>query len=533
MWRDVAFMVCVCSVAAGDTLIVAPSGAAYTSIQTALNDAMAGDDVLVRSGTYNEAIVFPRDGTQGAWIALQAWPGELPVIDGGGVSSPYLVTIEDRHWVRVDGFEIRNNLNVPGEGAGVRVLGTGSNIEILNCDIHDMRGTSAMGIMVYGTSVVESISDLVIDGNVVHDCEPAPSEAITLNGNVERFAVTNNIVRDVNNIGIDFIGGETTINPQFVARDGVCRGNRVVNANSNYGGGWAGGIYVDGGRDIAIDANVVTGCDIGIEIGAENAGWVTSGIVVSNNIVVGNDKVGIVFGGYEAAAGRVEDSIFVNNTCYQNDRLHEGLGELWVQHANDCVVANNIFQSHGHHVLLYNDSPASGITMAWNQWYATGQPDFTWDSVSYGSLGDFAVGTGFGQGAMFGSPQFVSPTGADAVLGTEDDDFSLMLGSPCIDAASTVLLPSDVLWDHASRPRRVDHPDVTDSGQGASPLPDKGAREVQVCAGDTDGDGQVNQSDVLAVIDAWGEVSSVADVNESGQVDVVDLLVVLDQFGPC
>ena len=57
------------------------------------------------------------------------------------------------------------------------------------------------------------ISDLVIDGNEIYDCEPATSEALTLNGNVDGFAVTNNVVRDVNNIGIDFIGGETDIQP--------------------------------------------------------------------------------------------------------------------------------------------------------------------------------------------------------------------------------------------------------------------------------------------------------------------------------
>jgi len=53
----------------------------------------------------------------------------------------------------------------------------------------------------------------VIDGNEVYDCDPAPSEALTLNGNVDGFQVTNNVVHDVNTIGIDAIGGERDIQP--------------------------------------------------------------------------------------------------------------------------------------------------------------------------------------------------------------------------------------------------------------------------------------------------------------------------------
>ena len=87
-------------------------------------------------------------------------------------------------------------------------------------------------------------------GSLSAPAPPAPSEALVLNGNVTGFQVTGNVVRDVNNIGIDMIGGETDIqpNPALVARNGIVRRNVVVAANSNYEGGYAAGIYVDGGR---------------------------------------------------------------------------------------------------------------------------------------------------------------------------------------------------------------------------------------------------------------------------------------------
>ena len=81
-----------------------------------------------------------------------------------------------------------------------------------------------------------------------------------------------------------------------VARNGIVRGNTVLRANEQ-GGGYAGGIYVDGGKDILIERNVVSGSDLGIEIGAENSGIITSGVIVRDNVVYANEKVGIVFGG--------------------------------------------------------------------------------------------------------------------------------------------------------------------------------------------------------------------------------------------
>ena len=209
----------------------------FPTIQAALNAAAAGDTINVLSGTYFEKLSFPHGGSAGGgYITLQAGSGQSPILDGTGVSGSNMVLIDTQSYVKLIGFEIRNNLKV-NDGSGVRILGSGSNIEIRNNRIHDIRGRSAMGITVYGTAPTP-ISNLIIDGNQIYDCEPANSETLTLNGNVTDFQVTNNLVRDVNNIGIVFIGGERDIQPDptKVARNGECRGNQVYHANSNYGG---------------------------------------------------------------------------------------------------------------------------------------------------------------------------------------------------------------------------------------------------------------------------------------------------------
>ncbi len=185
---------------------------------------MPGDVLQVKdTGTpYLEKVTFARSGnaTDG-FITLQAFPGHTPILDGTGVPGDHMVLIESQSYVKLIGFEIWNHLQV-NDGSGVRITGSGTHIEIRRNRIHDVRGVDAMGITVYGTSPTTPLSDLVM------------------------------------------VGGELDINsdPTKVPRDGVCRFNQVFRARANYGGGCAAGIYVDGGRDIIIENNVVSGSDI-------------------------------------------------------------------------------------------------------------------------------------------------------------------------------------------------------------------------------------------------------------------------------
>ena len=167
----------------------------FPTIQRALDQAVAGDVIQVKDtvGPFFEKVRFIRSGdpTNG-YITLRAYPGHAPVLDGTNVPGTNMVLIDSLSYVKLIGFELRSNLRVD-DGSGVRILGAGSHIEIRRNRIHDIRGTDAMGITVYGTSTTASISDLVIDENELYDLEPAQSEALTLNGNIERFVVRRSV----------------------------------------------------------------------------------------------------------------------------------------------------------------------------------------------------------------------------------------------------------------------------------------------------------------------------------------------------
>ena len=53
------------------------------------------------------------------------------------------------------------------------------------------------------------------------------------------------------------------------------------------------------------------------------------------------------------------------------------------------------------------------------------------------------------------------------------------------------------------------------------------------CEGDINEDGNVNVTDLLAVIEAWSQLKSPADVNDDGTVDVSDLLLIVANWGEC
>jgi hypothetical protein len=125
-----------------------------------------------------------------------------------------LINIVNQSYITVSGFEIRNYTTSKSTvtPAGIWVTGGGSGVQLLNNLVHNITTTSekngnAFGIAVYGTSSTP-ISNLVISGNQVYDLKTGQSESVNVDGNVIYFSITNNIVHDNDNIGIDAIGFE-------------------------------------------------------------------------------------------------------------------------------------------------------------------------------------------------------------------------------------------------------------------------------------------------------------------------------------
>ncbi|MCU7730518.1 hypothetical protein ODJ79_42960 [Actinoplanes sp. KI2] len=348
----------------------------------------AGGTVRLARGAYpkQRIVLNGRDH-----VAIVGSPGA--VLDGTGLTVPDgqngMVEIRNSSDVTVSGLGITGyrTTSLDAVPIGIFVTGAGHGIRLLGNHVHHLgndNGTlgsfdmNAHGIAVYGTNAQRSISDVRISGNELDHLVLGASESLVLNGNVDGWSVTRNVIHDDNNIGIDAIGFEHTISgpARFTdvnrARHGLIAGNwvsRIISeGNPAYweDGSWcncADGIYVDGGGSIVIAGNRVDASDIGIEVASEWKQGRTNDIRVTGNAVTGSRYTGLAVGGYDQDRGEAYDVTVTGNWLRGNNTLRDGSPEMLLQYyVHDTTIAHNtvISTNPGQTVLLYRDAPAGG-----------------------------------------------------------------------------------------------------------------------------------------------------------------------------
>jgi len=438
--------------------------APWRTIQHAADTVRAGSTVNVRGGVYEELVSIKASGnaTDG-YITFRSYPGESAVLDAGHLvpdGRSGILTIHDKSYVRIEGFEIRNFRTAEHRltPLGISVMGAGSHLELLKNDVHHIEqtfngrdgpghGANGFGIAVYGTDAKTPISDLVIDGNEVHHLQTGSSESLVVNGNVTNFRITHNVVHDNNNIGIDVIGFERTAPDPAVdqARDGVVSGNLVYNITSRgnpaYGNEQnSDGIYVDGGTRILIEQNVMHDVDFGIELASEHKDRATSYITARNNLIYHCHTAGVSIGGYAPERGHTDHSTVVNNTLYENDTSETGSGEFQMQwNMADNIFANNIVYAGPRCLITLNRSQVEKqklpVAIDHNLYYcASGSKASTWGESSTHVTGfdKYVESTGNDRHSHFLDPHFV-----DAAT----KDFHLRSDSPAIAAGTNDGVP--------------------------------------------------------------------------------------------
>lgn len=375
----------------------------FRTVQKGCDAIKPGDTLYIKAGEYNEKIVIKSSGTEAEHIAIQPFVSDKVVLNGEGIGgNGAVIYIEDKSYIRIKGLEIKNS-SKGDTPSGIFAEGSGRGIEIIDNKIHSIQSEEdAHGIAVYGTNGSIPMRDITISGNEVWDCRLGSSESVVVNGNVEDFVISKNIIHNNDNIGIDCIGFEGTAGSNDQARSGLVSENTVYNissaSNPAYeGDACADGIYVDGGKNIIIEKNTVYSCDIGVEVAAEHHGKSATGVLVRNNLIYYCGLYGLAFGGSSVSNGYAEDCTFQCNTIYGND-----VG-ICIQKSRNNGINGNIVFSEG---TLIEGSMGSNV-FSHNLWYS---PDGNPEGLS-----------------AFEDPQFMAPG---------QSDFRLKMDSPAIDAGN-------------------------------------------------------------------------------------------------
>ncbi|MGA7322695.1 MAG: Ig-like domain repeat protein, partial [Candidatus Sulfotelmatobacter sp.] len=460
--------------------------------------------VYVFGGVYNESVNFPASGTASAPITFESYPGQTAVIDGAGVSCcssngeggnaiQGLINIVNQSYLVLAGFEIRDFTtgNPAYTPAGVWITGSGTGIQLLNNLLHNITTSSeengnAFGIAVYGTSQTP-ISHLVISGNEVYSLKTGNSESVNVDGNVTNFAITNNLVHDNDNIGIDAIGYEG-VGPVGYdeAMYGEIRGNTIYNISGIHNAGEgnsydADGVYCDGCAYVTVEDNLIHNVDYGIEVASEHkicqstgteyssSGTIGEGsspcngryVTVRNNVVYDSNACAISIGGYANNVGGSAHVVIVNNTLYNNNTQNQA-GEFQIQYhsgkAQANIFENNLVYAGAQNVWINSfvepstSYPAPPATLNRNLYYsaagyAEGTSIFWAGASSYKSYSAYQSAAGEDANSLNANPLIVN-------LGSTPPDFDITAKSPAVNAGSTSL-SCGVGWCNSNSPHSI------------------------------------------------------------------------------
>lgn len=387
-------------------------------LSNACNNATSGDVIYIGSGTYYGPFVINSKSD----VTLTSYNGDV-IIEGAG--SIVLIEIYNSSNITINNLVLRNNIGNSSEG--IKIHGFGDGYKITNCEIYNIGWTSskstmptssnsAHAIVIVG-SETESLKNIFIGGNYVHDCITGYSESITLVGNVEYFLIEGNTLKNNTNIGIvaagnyAWTGAPESVN---VARSGIIRKNVV----SNYAGpedlDAAGGIYSDGGCYITVENNTISNYKVGISIGCENPNRNVYGNVVRNNLVYNCAFSGLYVG--SNTTSMVYNTQVHNNTFYKCGTGKYDNGQIALLNNSGSIIKNNILYSADWKYAMVQQvgTNTTELTESYNLfWRDNGNTDYLYYNISEGS------------NAILANPLFVD---------VSTSDFHISGNSPAVDA---------------------------------------------------------------------------------------------------
>lgn len=295
----------------------------WKTIQKGANTAIAGDTVVVKTGTYPERITFPagHSGSAGKRVVFLAQPRRTVYMQG--------FNTDGADWLRIEGFDITNS---QGGWLNGGIWLSSSHMEVVDNYLHDIPGTAIQASWSGGTWDSVYIAD-----NRIYSV----NEGIVASGN--DWLVENNEVERL----LYPDAGDCDYSRFF--------GNRITFRGNYFHGALAseiGASHVDGfqtfddngevANDITIENNFVESFHEGMMLGMNNVGDANN-YIIRNNIFCGGD----LGGAWGLCVVNITNLRAVNNVFC--NMIYHGIGFRGDNGTGGStgMVRNNIFYNSG------------------------------------------------------------------------------------------------------------------------------------------------------------------------------------------
>jgi parallel beta-helix repeat protein len=449
----------------------------YATIQEAINNANAGDTVLVADGTYLENINF-----LGKAITVRSENGAATtIIDGNALSSVVTFYSGEGADSVLDGFSVTN-------GTSGIYFSNSSSPMVKNCNISNNSGTSGGGIACWNSSA-PTISNCTISNNDARDGAGIWSKfasPVITNCNI------NNNTSSYNGAGIYvFFSPNTTITGcnisnnnagmgggiAFVASSSSDISNCTISGNTADDGG---GIHCDDSSPTITNCRIISNAAFNIVGGGINAEYST---LIITGCTIKDNYSGFYGGGINI---RSSSSATITNCTITGNISYGDGGGLYTRHfdtfltmANSTIADNTAETGVGGGI----SSDTSSVTI-FNSLF--------WGDTASGALSEI----GSTKGSSFNITYSVIEGGYTGVgnsqanplfLSVATGNYRLSAGSPAIDSANSDPPAPAVDKDGNAR---YDDPATINTGVGSNgDYYDRGAYEYTGVCNDADNDG--------------------------------------------
>ncbi len=399
---------------------------AYTSLQSALVAATAGQTICVGQGTYKPTMGTDRN----ARFQMKSGVRLLGGYVGQGVPDPYLRNV-------------------------------GLYATVLSGDI------GAGGVKADNSySVIVSVNtnaSAVLDGFLVTGANGASINGGGMandrgNPTIVNCTFTANSANGGGGIA-NYSSSPTLINCTFIG-----------NSASTYGGG----IFSDGSS-----SPTLTNCTFIANRATDGGGVCSSpGASLTNCLFIANSATNRGGGAVNSEATSLLNCSFIANTAAYGGGVYNY--NYFSINITNCTFSANSATAQGG--AVFNPYwPALVNCIIWGNAAPSGGQIYQVTGTTIITHSDIEGGLA-GKGNISADPQFVrSPSsGADGKWGTTDDDYGdlrLQITSACIDAGNNAAVPPGIVTDLGGHARFIDIPSRPDTGAGTAPLVDMGAYE--------------------------------------------------------